>query len=84
MEKVSRRDFLKYAGVTGGALFLGIDGGIAMSKTASRVALVKTDNRKNAVALGLGASSPSEIEAIPADENSQDYRDRILEILKKG
>jgi len=37
-----------------------------------------------AVELGLGASSPSEIEVIPADENSQDYRDRVLEILKKG
>src|SRR4030042_1872617 len=37
-----------------------------------------------AVELGLGASSPLEIEVIPADENSQDYRDRVLEILKKG
>jgi uncharacterized protein (DUF362 family) len=37
-----------------------------------------------AVELGLGASSPSEIEVIPADEKSQVYRDRIMEILKKG
>ena len=37
-----------------------------------------------AVELGLGASSPSEIEVIPADEKSQDYGDRVLEILKKG
>ena len=37
-----------------------------------------------AVEMGLGASSPSEIDLIPADEKSQDYRDRILEILKKG
>jgi uncharacterized protein (DUF362 family) len=37
-----------------------------------------------AVELGLGASSPSEIDVIPADEKSQIYRDRILEILKKG
>ena len=37
-----------------------------------------------AVELGLGASSPSEIEVIPADEKSQIYRDRVLEILKKG
>jgi len=37
-----------------------------------------------AVKLGLGASSPSEIEVIPADEKSQDYGDRVLEILKKG
>ena len=37
-----------------------------------------------AVELGLGASSPSEIEVIPADEKSQDYRNRVFEILKKG
>ncbi len=37
-----------------------------------------------AVELGLGISSPSEIDLIPADKKSQDYRDRILEILKKG
>jgi uncharacterized protein (DUF362 family) len=37
-----------------------------------------------AVDLGLGASSPQGIEVIPADQNSQGYRDRVLEILKKG
>lgn len=37
-----------------------------------------------AVELELGASSPSEIEIIPANKNSQDYRERIVEILKKG
>lgn len=37
-----------------------------------------------AVDLGLGASSPSDIEVIAADEKSQNYRDRVLEILRKG
>ena len=37
-----------------------------------------------AVELGLGASSPSEVEVFPADEQSQEYCDRILEILNKG
>ena len=37
-----------------------------------------------AAELGLGASSPSEIEVIPADENSQDYRDRIVRVLSEG
>ena len=37
-----------------------------------------------AVELGLGASSPSEIEIIPADETSRDYRDRVTEIVRKG
>jgi uncharacterized protein (DUF362 family) len=37
-----------------------------------------------AVELGLGPSSPSEIEVIPADRNSQGYRANIIEVLKKG
>jgi uncharacterized protein (DUF362 family) len=37
-----------------------------------------------AVELGLGVSSPSEIDVVSADEKSRDYRDRVLEILKKG
>jgi uncharacterized protein (DUF362 family) len=37
-----------------------------------------------AVEIGLGASSPSEIDVIPADEKSREYRDRVVEILKKG
>jgi uncharacterized protein (DUF362 family) len=53
MKKVSRRGFLKYTGMAGGALFLGRDGGMAMSSTTSRVALVKTDNRKNGVKTSL-------------------------------
>lgn len=50
--KMSRRDFLKYSGVAGGTFLMGMDGGLAMSSTMSRVALVKTDNRKH----GIGAS----------------------------
>ena len=37
-----------------------------------------------AAELGLGVSSPAEIEVIPADEQSKDYRDRITAILNKG
>jgi uncharacterized protein (DUF362 family) len=37
-----------------------------------------------AVELGLGASSPSEIELIPVDEKSQVYRDRVVGILREG
>jgi uncharacterized protein (DUF362 family) len=53
MRRVSRRDFLKYTGAAGGALFLRKDGGIAMSSTGSRVTLVKTDDRKNGVKTSL-------------------------------
>jgi uncharacterized protein (DUF362 family) len=37
-----------------------------------------------AVELGLGASSPTEIDVVPADDQSQPYRDRAVEVLKKG
>jgi uncharacterized protein (DUF362 family) len=37
-----------------------------------------------AAELGLGASVPAEIEVIAADEESQDYCDRIADILNKG
>jgi uncharacterized protein (DUF362 family) len=53
MKRISRRDFLKYTGVAGGALFLNMDGGVAMSSTGSRVALVKTDDRKDGVKTSL-------------------------------
>jgi len=55
MKRVSRRDFLKYAGVAGGALFLGAEVGATMSNTASRVALVKTDDRRKGVKASLRA-----------------------------
>ena len=53
--KLNRRNFLKYSGVAGGAFLMGMDGGIAMAKTKSPVALVKTDNRKDGVNESLKA-----------------------------
>ncbi len=72
MERMNRRDFLKISGITGGALFLGIDGGKAMSETKSSVAFVKTENRRDGIKLS------------PVDEKSREDRNRIREILKKG
>lgn len=37
-----------------------------------------------AVGLGLGASSPAEIEIFPADHESREYRDRVVKVLKEG
>jgi len=37
-----------------------------------------------AAELGLGASSPAEIELIPADDASREYRDRVAAILDQG
>src|SRR4030067_1544960 len=53
MKRINRRDFLRYTGVAGGVLFLNMDGGAAMPSTASRVALVKTGDRKNGVKTSL-------------------------------
>ncbi len=49
MKEFSRRDFLKYSGAAGGAVFLGMNGGWVMGHTSSRVVLVKTDDRKHGV-----------------------------------
>jgi uncharacterized protein (DUF362 family) len=46
---MNRRDFIKVAGLAGGALFFGIDGGKAMSQTKSSVALVKAETRKDGI-----------------------------------
>ena len=37
-----------------------------------------------AAELELGAPSPSDIEVMPADENSREYRDRVTAILNQG
>ena len=37
-----------------------------------------------AVEIGLGASSPSEIDVVAVDDQSREYRDQVVEILNKG
>ncbi len=53
MKRVDRRDFLKYTGVAGGSVLFGMNGERAMASPASRVALVKTDDRKKGVKTAL-------------------------------
>ena len=57
--------------------FLGSNDQIMKTKIFNQEQIVR------AAELGLGASSVSEIEVIPADSQSQDYRDKISEILNK-
>jgi uncharacterized protein (DUF362 family) len=45
---VRRRDFLKYAALASGSLYLGL-GGMSMAMAKSRVSLVKTESRKSGV-----------------------------------
>jgi uncharacterized protein (DUF362 family) len=52
---VNRRDFLKYAGVGGGALLLGFHGGLTMGKNKSRVAFIETEHRRSGVVSSIRA-----------------------------
>ena len=58
--------------------FLGSNENIMKPKIFGQEQIVR------AVELGLGASSPSEIEIISADKDSHDYKERIVEILERG
>jgi len=64
--------------------------GVAILKLlGSNEAIMKTkifeqEQIARAAELGLGASSPSAIEIIAADENSREYRDRVVEVLMKS
>ena len=57
---------------------LGSNGQIMKSK------IFEQEQIARAAELGLGASSPSDIEVIPADENSREYRDRVTAVLNQG
>jgi len=46
--------------------------------------IFKQEQIARAVELGLGASSPYEIDVMSADDQSRDYRDTVVEILNKG
>jgi uncharacterized protein (DUF362 family) len=50
---ITRREFLTYSGATGGAIFFGIHGGLAMTNTQSKVSLVNTEDRKTGVASSI-------------------------------
>jgi uncharacterized protein (DUF362 family) len=52
---ISRREFLKYSGVTGGALLLGLQGDLSMANPKSRVAFVRTEDRKSGVVSSINA-----------------------------
>ena len=51
--ELNRREFLRYSAVAGGVLVLGMDGGKVMAGPTSRVALVKTDDRRRGVQASL-------------------------------
>ena len=46
--------------------------------------IFKQEQIDRAIELGLGVSSPSEVDLISADEQSREYRDRVVKILNRG
>jgi uncharacterized protein (DUF362 family) len=58
--------------------FLGSNAQIMNSK------IFEQEQIARAAEIGLGAASPSEIDVVAANTASQNYRDRVVEILNKG
>lgn len=52
---ISRRSFLKCSGVAAGTLMLGLEGGVAMGKSKSRVVFFETDDHKAGVTSAMRA-----------------------------
>jgi uncharacterized protein (DUF362 family) len=46
--------------------------------------IFKQEQIARAVEIGLGAASPSEIEVVAANEESRQYRDRVVKMLSQG
>jgi uncharacterized protein (DUF362 family) len=57
---------------------------LGSNKTIMDTKIFDQEQISRAADLGLGASAPSAIDVIPADDQSRDYRDRIVAILNKG
>jgi uncharacterized protein (DUF362 family) len=64
--------------------------GVAILKSlASNASIMKRsifeqEQIARAIEIGLGASAPSEIELVAADDNSQAYKERVAEIINQG
>lgn len=57
---------------------------LGSNESITKPKIFEQEQISRAVELGLGASSPSEIDLISADEKSKQYCDRVAEVLKKG
>jgi len=57
---------------------------LGSNESIMKLKIFEQEQIARAVELGLGVSSPSEIDVIPAGKNSQVYKEGIGEILKRG
>jgi len=52
---ISRREFLKYSGAAGSALYMGLHGGMTMAAAKSRVVFMETEDRRSGVLSSINA-----------------------------
>jgi uncharacterized protein (DUF362 family) len=57
---------------------------LGSNESIMKLKIFEQEQIARAVELGLGVSSPSEIDVIPAGKNSQVYKEGVGEILKRG
>lgn len=98
MAEITRRDFIKYSGVAGGSLLLGINGGVAMAENKSRVAFFETKNRvegvKNSMkALGINPVKNKDVlikpnfntaDPVPGSTHNDTLKTIIEEVWEMG
>lgn len=63
MKGLGRREFIKYSSAAGAAVLLGMNGGVVVGSTTSRVALSKTDDRHHGVKASLRALKNNPVKA---------------------
>jgi len=77
---ISRREFLKYSGAVGVAVLKAL----GSNDQIMRPKIIEQKQIARAVELGLGAASPLNIELVAADNQSVEYRNRVVQILNRG
>lgn len=96
--EITRRSFIKYSGVAGGSLLLGINGGVAMAENKSRVAFFETKNRvegvKNSMkALGINPVKNKDVlikpnfntaDPVPGSTHNDTLKTIIEEVWEMG
>jgi uncharacterized protein (DUF362 family) len=74
---IRRRDFLKCSGMAAGALMLGLEGGVAMGKSRSRVVFLETEDHKDGVVSTMKALNSNPVKnkdvLIKPNFNTADY-----------
>jgi uncharacterized protein (DUF362 family) len=74
---ISRRDFLKSSGMAAGALMLGLEEGVAMGKSRSRVVFLETEDHKDGVVSTMKALNSNPVKnkdvLIKPNFNTADY-----------